>query len=132
MPGPRTSTAILELRGAFKNHPGRRLERLGEPVTGEPVGMPPEVLDEVCKATWLEIVDLAPAGVLCRFDRVAVEMAAVLLAQFRESPNDFPVTKLSRLNALLGQFGMTPSDRSKVHISQPKPKSRYDDLGDPR
>lgn len=128
MAGPRTSTAILELRGAFKNHPGRRLERAGEPVTAEPVGTPPEGLDDACKAAWNELVDIAPAGVLCRFDRVALEIAAVLLAQFRASPSDFPVTKLSRLNALLGQFGMTPSDRSKVSIARPTGGSKYDKL----
>lgn len=128
MPGPRTSTAILELRGAFRNHPGRHQERMGEPATDEPVGMPPEILDDACKAAWNELVEIAPAGVLCRFDRVALEIAAVLLAQFRESPNDFPVTKLGRLNALLGQFGMTPSDRSKVSIARPAVSSKYDKL----
>ena len=120
----------MELRGAFKNHPSRRLERLGEPVTAEPVGTPPDGLDDACKAAWNELAATAPAGVLCRFDRVALEIAAVLLAQFRAAPDDFQASKLGRLNALLGQFGMTPSDRSKVSVPKMESVNRFALLGE--
>jgi hypothetical protein len=44
MSRPRTPTAVLELRGAFKEHPERARERAGEPRPTEPLGEPPKRL----------------------------------------------------------------------------------------
>ena len=55
-------------------------------------------------------------------DRLSLELAANLLAQFRADPVEFPAARLVRLEALLGKFGMTPADRSKVGGKKEAPK----------
>jgi hypothetical protein len=45
-----------------------------------------------------------------------VALAAGLLAEHREAPLMMTAAKLSRLESLLGRFGMTPSDRAKLEI----------------
>jgi hypothetical protein len=50
-----TPTAVLELRGAFKNHPKQARERAGEPRPTEPLGDPPKRLKPVDKAAWREM-----------------------------------------------------------------------------
>lgn len=120
MARPRTPTNLLDARGAFKRNPQRR--RDGEPVVREPLGAPPVSLAGAALVAWNEIVMTAPIGVLTEADRLAVEMAAHLLAEFRTDPTAFLPAKLMRLQSLLGTFGMTPSDRAKLSI--PKAKER--------
>lgn len=115
MARPRTPTAKLEVAGAFKRNPQRK--RAGEPVVTTPIGEPPK-MNPGALAAWHEIVAGAPEGVLTSADRISVEVAAHLLAEFRASPVEIPATKLVRLESLLGKFGMTPSDRSKLNIAK--------------
>lgn len=117
---PRTPTAVLDARGAFKKDPQRR--RDGEPVVREPLGAMPDNFDEGQARAWTEITETAPLGVLTEADRLAVEFAATLLAEFRQDRYGFPATKHGTLLKLLGQFGMTPSERSRLSI--PKAKER--------
>lgn len=63
-----------------------------------------------------------PVTATQRPDRLALELAAQLLAQFRTDPVEFPAAKLVRLEALLGKFGMTPADRAKVGGKKEAPK----------
>lgn len=119
MARPRTPTNVLDARGAFKKHPERA--RTDAPAAG-PLGNPPShVTGDVLKA-WREIAKSAPLQVLTESDRLALELAANLLAQFRLNPVDFPAAKLVRLEALLGKFGMTPADRAKVGGKKDAPK----------
>src|SRR5688572_11469254 len=110
MARPRTPTNVLDMRGAFKNHPERRKDRENEPVVLEPVGPPPETFSEDQKKAWKDITERCAAGVLTRADSISVEIAAGLLARHRLMP--LTGTDLSQLNSLLGKFGMNPSDRS--------------------
>jgi hypothetical protein len=55
MSRPRTPTAVLELRGAFKNHPKQARERAGEPRPTEPLGDLPKRLKPADKAAWREM-----------------------------------------------------------------------------
>lgn len=116
---PRTPSNILDARGAFDKNPNRR--RVDEPEPNGDIGEPPERLTEDQRAAWSEIVSTCANGVLCQSDRIAVEVAAVLLAMFRADPSGIPGAKLARLDSLMARFGMTPSDRSKV--SAPKAKA---------
>lgn len=118
----RTPTNVLDARGAFKKNPNRR--PIDEPPADDagPVGDPPEYFNDRQRATWSEIVATCHAGVLCGADRIAVEMAAVLLDQFRADPVEFKAAKIVRLDSLLARFGMTPSDRTKVKVPT-KPKA---------
>ena len=102
------------MRGAYKKDPQR--VRTGEPVGVGGIGDAPDRFTELQIAAWKEIVATCHAGVLCTADRIAVELAAVLLADFRSNASDMPAAKLARLDSLLARFGMTPSDRSKVSV----------------
>lgn len=111
MARPRKPTNVLELTGAFKKNPQR--SRQDAEAAGE-LTAPPDHINGAVLHAWNEIVRYAPLSVLTESDRLSIELAANLLAQFREDPVEFTAAKLVRLEALLGKFGMTPADRSKV------------------
>ena len=115
MSRPRTPTKVLEARGSFKRHPERK--RHGEPEVTEALGKCPKGFMEDQEGAWCDIVNTAPEGVLTSADSILVEVAALLLAEFRESPVDFPAAKLTRLEAILGKFGLNPSERSRMSIA---------------
>jgi len=127
MPANRVPTKIMDLRGAFKVHPERKRERENEPQPTEDIGAPPKGLSRSEKACWREIVKNSPPGVLKNSDRVALEMLSCLLAEFRIQKTLFKAAKLAQLNSLLGRFGYTPSDRSKVYVEPPPKKNKYAD-----
>lgn len=117
------------MRGAFKKHPERAAERENEPIVVEPLGDPPKSFEGDKLQAWNDIVSTAPSGVLTKADRLAVEIAAGLLARHRIMP--ITGTDLSQLAGFLGKFGMTPSERSKVSVAVPtkKPGNRFSNLG---
>ena len=125
---PRTPTSILDARGAFKNHPERRKLRKDEPVQLPELGDPPKCLDEAEREAWQEVVDCCAPGVLRRPDRLAVEEAARLLAKIRSGEFVHPSLR-GRFHSLLGKFGMTPSERSKVSVPQQEPENAFAQLG---
>ena len=119
MARPRTPTNVLDARGAFKKHPERKRK---DAETSGPLSAAPAHLAAGAMQAWQEIERSAPRDVLTDSDRLALELAANLLAQFRENPVEFPAAKLVRLEALLGKFGMTPADRAKVGGKKEAPK----------
>lgn len=119
MARPRTPTNVLDARGAFKKHPERKRK---DAETAGPLSAAPAHLTVGAMQAWQEIERSAPRDVLTDSDRLALELAANLLAQFRENPVEFPAAKLVRLEALLGKFGMTPADRAKVGGKKEAPK----------
>lgn len=119
MARPRTPTNVLDARGSFKKHPERK--RQDAEVSG-PLAASPDHINGAVLNAWNEIVDSAPLDVLTNSDRISLEIAANLLAQFRAAPTEFTAAKLVRLEALLGKFGMTPADRAKVAGKKEAPK----------
>jgi hypothetical protein len=119
MARPRTPTNVLELSGAFKKHPERKRQ---DAETSGPLGTAPAHINGAVLNAWNEIVNSAPRDVLTGSDALAIEVAANLLAQFRNDPIEFPAAKLVRLEAMLGKFGMTPADRAKVGGKKEAPK----------
>lgn len=107
------------MRGAFKKDPQRA--RQDAEAVGELTDPPAHVTGAVLQA-WKEIAQYAPRDVITDSDRLSLELAANLLAQFRADPIEFTAAKLVRLEALLGKFGMTPADRAKVGGKGEKPK----------
>jgi len=116
MARPRKPTKVLEMRGAFDKDPQRK--RTKEPEPKGDLGQPPKQLSPSAKSAWREFAKQAPDGVFGDSDRVAVEIASVLLAEFREDPAEFSAARMARLDSLLGRFGMTPADRSKVVVDK--------------
>ena len=120
----RLPTNVLELRGAYKSNPQRKPK--GEPEPVGDVGLPPVRFNAEQKEAWNDLVESAHAGVMCKADRIAVEVAACLLADFRTQGSECSSAKIARLDSLLARFGMTPSDRSKVTGKTPEKKSRLE------
>jgi hypothetical protein len=119
MARPRTPTNVLDARGSFKKHPERKRQ---DAETSGPLDAAPDHIDGAVLHAWNEIASSAPLDVLTNSDRISLEIAANLLAQFRNDPIEFTAAKLVRLEALLGKFGMTPADRAKVGGKKEAPK----------
>lgn len=120
---------MLRLVGAFEKNPARGRARANEPAPEGDIGDPPAAFSLSEKLAWKEIADTCHSGVLCRADRIVVELAARLLAEYRLAPLTFPDARLLRLNKLLSSFGMTPADRSRVTAALPAGKpNRFAEL----
>lgn len=116
MSRPRTPTAILEQKGAFRKDPQRKEARKSEPrPTGE-LGDAPEHLSEAQKAIWAELSGICPPKVLTNADRWTVEIAVRLMAKVRD--DSITNGQLAQLIVCLSRMGMTPADRSKVGVPQ--------------
>lgn len=126
MARPRTATAILEARGAFKNHPERK--RVDPKPEGGLPEAPPDNLTPAQKQAWQRIVRVAPESVLQSSDEIMVEMAACLLAEFQADPTSMPTARITRLETQLGKFGLSPSDRARIGVSPTLDTSEYDDF----
>lgn len=124
MPTPRKPTALRELQGTIKDHPGRQNKNEPSPARG--IGPPPSHLDSHHSEIWDEIVSNMYAGVLGEADRVALETLSRLVHEMRTNFEEMTAAKLSQLSTLLGRFGMTPSDRTKIVV--PKGKNDEDDF----
>ena len=108
---------MLRLVGAFEKNPARGRAREGEPIPEGDIGEPPSGFSLTEAAAWKDIVETSHAGVFCRADRIVVEIASRLLADYRLAPITFADARLLRLNKLLSSFGMTPADRSRVTVA---------------
>ena len=114
----RTSTKILELRGAFKKNPQRR--RSEPEVKNQLRKTAPRYLNADQKSAWRKILKIAPPGVLMESDELIVASVACLWAQFTETKGRLDAQLLIRLEIHLGKLGMTPADLSRVSIGKTK------------
>ena len=114
MARPKTPTNIHVLKGTVKTHPERMRERENEPKDDRPLGDAPADFSESEQKAWQDLVGNAIPGVLMQADRVSVEVAAILLASVRT--RQATAAEYGQLIRLLGQFGMTPSERSKINL----------------
>lgn len=112
---PRKPTARLEVVGAFDKNPQRKRTQEPKPKLG--LGLPPKSLNKEERKLWNELIKNAADGVLTVSDRWSAEIMVKLMWEFRSGYENFPVMKMSRLASLLGHFGFTPSERSKVEIN---------------
>lgn len=127
---PRKPTTLLAINGGLDKNPGRYADRAHEPVEQRALGPAPGHLEPKAQLAWSEIERIAPEGVLTHADRLAVEMAAVLLAQFRRAGELMPIPALTRLQSLLGDLGLSPAARSKVSVFPAKPSAgRFTGIG---
>jgi len=110
------------MRGAFKKDPQRR--RKDEPKPHRTLGNPPGRLATDVKKAWRDINRHCVPGVLTIMDRESVEIASIGLARIREKANKYDddgkplitMTNLKTVFAMLGKFGMNPSDRAGISI----------------
>ena len=118
MPRPKTPLAIADLKGQTRKNPQRYRDRANAPQPQHGVGEPPQWLTNEAASAWVEISSSLPLGVLTIADRVAVEVASTLIAEFRASPKDFTAARLAQLRGLLGSLGLTPADRIKLAVPE--------------
>jgi hypothetical protein len=108
-------TEILDAKGSFLKHPERH--RPNEPQETRPLGNAPKYLTDEQKKLWGEIAHNLPPGVGKISDRFAFEMLVRLMA--KERADAINNNQRGQLIKLLGSFGMTPADRSKISIEPP-------------
>ena len=121
----KTPRNILVLRGAEKNHPARFKERENEPENVNPIGEPPEWLNEVELKCWQKLAQESIPGVLGEADRTWLELACELYA--KKLNGEIIATERGQLITLLAKIGFNPSDRSNIQILTPKKKNPFDD-----
>lgn len=109
---PRTPTAVLELRGAFKNHPSRLRDRKHEPLVTSPLPEPPKYLTKAIAATWLEMKSYG--FWLTSADQFLVEIAATYMAAYRGDKLKSADTSL--LIGLLNKIGFSPKERGAFNL----------------
>jgi hypothetical protein len=112
MARPRTPTAVLELRGAFKNHPSRLKERKSEPLITTALPAPPRCLASATAAMWLEMK--SRGYWLTSADRFLVEIAARFMADYRA--DKLKSGDISLLIGLLGKIGFSPNERGRMNL----------------
>jgi hypothetical protein len=131
---------IAELKGADRKNPQRYRGEV--PKSGLPIGNAPDHLSDGAKKCWFELETYASPGVLTGSDRIALELASVLLAKQRrwiEPPEGIAVEEIwkfmafsnGELNALVGllaRLGMTPSDRQKFGIGDKDKENSFDEF----
>ena len=78
------------------------------------------------KEIWDEVVDQVCINVLGDADRLSLEILCRLTYDMRYDWAEFNGSKQSNMIKLLGQFGMTPVERQKLHIGgEEKPKNKF-------
>jgi hypothetical protein len=112
MARPRTPTAVLELRGAFKNHPSRLKDRKHEPLVTTPLPEPPKYLTKAITATRLEMKSYG--FWLTSADQFLVEIAATYMAAYRGDKLKSADTSL--LIGVLNKIGFSPTERRKMNL----------------
>jgi hypothetical protein len=109
---PRTPTAVLELRGAFKNHPSRLKDRKNEPIILTGLPEPPQRLPKPVRSMWLEM--RSSAFWLTSADQFLLEIAAVMMARYRV--DELRSADISMLIGLLNKIGFSPTERRKLNL----------------
>lgn len=117
---------VAELKGATRKNPQRY--RTEPPKVELPLGEAPAHMSDAARACWFEISTFAPAGVLKGADRLVLELASGLLAEYREDPKGFAVGKYTHLIGLLARLGMSPADRQKLGTERAKEENEFDEF----
>src|SRR6202158_626787 len=112
MARPRMPTALLELRGGFKNRPSRRRARQYEPIVTSALPDPPLNLPKQIKAACQEMQ--SRGWWLTSADRFLVEIAATLMTRYRFS--EIKSGDVSQLIGLLGKIGFLPKERGSMNL----------------
>lgn len=114
----RKPTAILDAVGAFIINPQRK--RPNEPKSDRPLGTPPKYLSKEEKKIWKEIAKRLLPGVGLESDRDAFELMVKLTYRMRTNDPNMLGADRNLLVSLWSRFAMTPADRSKVTVDNPK------------
>ena len=126
MSRPRTATNILDAKGAFKKDPARK--RTDPKCKNHFPARAPSHLNPLQVKWWHRIRKAAPDGVLHDADVFAVELAAVLWAEFVVNPAEMNNGRISQMANALGRLGLSPADRAKLAVEAPKEAGEFDEF----
>ena len=124
MGAPKKPAALRELHGTAHRNKHRDNQDAPQPTRG--IGPPNSSLTEYEQAIWDEVVGISYAGVMGEADRIALEMMCRLISEMRLNFQDMTAAKITQLSTLLGRFGMTPSDRTKIVIPKAEKKNPFE------
>ena len=126
MPQVRKPQALREIQGTANDHPGRQNKEQPLPTKG--IGPAHKSLTEYEAEIWDEVVGISYAGVLGEADRVALEMMCRLIAEMRLDFVEMTAAKITQLSQLIGRFGMTPSDRTKIVVPKKEKSNPFEGM----
>src|SRR5215217_6407763 len=116
MARPRTPTAILELKGAFKKDPQRKAAREGEPVVENPVGSPPKHVSKPAALIWRRVVK--EAYWLRSTHRDVLEAFCVYKAAFETDPLSMKSAQVAQMMKAMTELGLTAASQTKVKVPE--------------
>lgn len=117
---------LARLKGADKKDPQRYKRQ--PPKSKAALGRAPDHLPPDVAEVWRELEKHALPGVLTGADRFVMEVAASLLAEFRECRTDFKAAKYSHLIGCLARLGLTPADRQKLGTEKPPEENPFNEF----
>jgi phage terminase small subunit len=113
MARPRLPTALLALRGGFKNRPSRLRARQYEPIVTTPLPEPPDYLTTAATEAWREMESYG--FWLTSADQFLVAIAATFMARYRIDGLK-KSGEVSLLIGLLGTLGFSPKSRAALNL----------------
>jgi hypothetical protein len=105
MAKPRQSIAHAALTGTLRSNRGRYVNRDAFALCDQPLGAAPAHFSPNARQAWADIERWSPG--VRRPHRIAVELAAQLLAEQRSDPAGFSVAKYAALRAALRELGVS-------------------------
>lgn len=121
----RQPEVLAELRGLKRQNPGRYGNT---PTSPYALGAPPAHLSDEARAVWMELEAYALEGVLKGSDRIVLEVASVLVAQFRKDPVEFAAAKMTHMIGVLARLGLSPADRQRLNMPDRERRNAFDEL----
>jgi hypothetical protein len=123
---PKTPMSVREVQGTAHRNKQRNNNDAPEVTMG--IGESPEYFSDIESDIWDYLVSIMPARVMSQTDRPTFEVLVKLFHRFRhatyEEDSILPPlngAELNKMVAIMGTFGMNPSDRQKIVV--PKQQS---------
>jgi len=133
MPAYKKPMELRELHGTANRNKQRNNPDMPDVDYG--LGPAPDYFTEGEREVWDYLVSVMFKGVLATSDRASFELMAKLFYRFRYGTFDrdaelpaLTAGELSRLDSLLGRYGMTPADRTKIVVPQGQKKSGFEGM----
>lgn len=113
--------------GGHNRKPSHSRQSRRDYATPAPAGRPepPASLSAAGRLAFITLVDEMPDGAADKSDSLALGIAAELLAQWNESPDTFPASRLTALRQFLADFGMTPPGRRRLELEPPATENPF-------
>ncbi len=147
MAGRRPKPTHLKL---LTGNPGKRPLNKREPKPGTAIPRCPAGLSPSARKEWRRIsIQLFALGLLTEIDRAALAVYCQAWAQWLEAtvqlqtaglvvkaPSGYPILNphlsvanqaFQQMKAILGEFGMTPSSRTRIAVTQENSSDQWDD-----